>query len=329
MSFRCCRLWAVCGALALTTAGLADEPARLKATRLPDNPIIRPEMLPGKDGGNINGPSLIRVPDWLPKPLGKYFLYFADHRGRYIRLAYADRPEGPYKVHEPGTLKLTEVQKAAGVTPDLKGAHIASPDIIVDDAKQEIRIYFHCGFTGWGHNSGVAVSKDGLKFEPQGKPLGGPYFRVFQWEGHYYAIDRSASVLRSRDGLRDFQRVRPADLSGLGRVWGSIRHTAVLLDGKRLTVFFSRTGDAPECIMYGRIELAAKPEDWKLGEPIKLLEPEKGYEGIQYENKPSSGGLGVRLRQLRDPAIYREGNKTYLLYSVAGEMGIAIAELKE
>ncbi len=27
------------------------------------------------------------------------------------------------------------------------------------------------------------------------------------------------------------------------------------------------------------------------------------------------------------PAIYREGSKTYLLYSVAGDSGIAIAEL--
>jgi len=35
------------------------------------------------------------------------------------------------------------------------------------------------------------------------------------------------------------------------------------------------------------------------------------------------------VRQLRDPGIYRENGKTYLLYSVAGENGIAIAELKE
>jgi hypothetical protein len=33
------------------------------------------------------------------------------------------------------------------------------------------------------------------------------------------------------------------------------------------------------------------------------------------------------VRQLRDPGIYQEGNRTYLLYSVAGEQGIAIAEI--
>ncbi|MBI3972242.1 MAG: hypothetical protein HY332_13225, partial [Chloroflexi bacterium] len=57
--------------------------------RFPTNPIIRPHM-DGRMGDNINGPSLIRVPDWVDDPLGRYYLYFAHHRGTYIRLAYAD-----------------------------------------------------------------------------------------------------------------------------------------------------------------------------------------------------------------------------------------------
>src|SRR5215217_6044065 len=73
--------------------------------RFRENPIIRPEMLPGDDGANICDPSLIRVPDWLEEPLGKYYLYFADHKGGYIRLAYADRLEGPWAVYRAGTLK--------------------------------------------------------------------------------------------------------------------------------------------------------------------------------------------------------------------------------
>ena len=39
---------------------------------------------------NINGPSLVRMPDWAEGRLGRYHLYFADHKGSYIRLAYAD-----------------------------------------------------------------------------------------------------------------------------------------------------------------------------------------------------------------------------------------------
>jgi len=81
---------------------------RLRVMRLKDQPIVTPEMLPGADGKNINGPSLIRVPAWIDKPLGKYYLYFAHHNGSYIRLAYADQIEGPWKVHEPGTLRLAD-----------------------------------------------------------------------------------------------------------------------------------------------------------------------------------------------------------------------------
>ena len=75
------------GALyAQSSPPLATPP---KAIRFPENPIIRPDM--PTVGNDINGPSLIMAPRWLEKPLGRYYLYFAGHRGTYIRLAYADR----------------------------------------------------------------------------------------------------------------------------------------------------------------------------------------------------------------------------------------------
>jgi hypothetical protein len=39
--------------------------------------------------------------------------------------------------------------------------------------------------------------------------------------------------------------------------------------------------------------------------------------------------MRIERCQLRDPAIFRESGRTYLLYSVAGERGIAIAEMTE
>ena len=57
---------------------------------------------------NINGPSLIRVPDWVENKLGNYYLYFAHHKGQYIRMAHADRLTGPWTVHEPGALTLAQ-----------------------------------------------------------------------------------------------------------------------------------------------------------------------------------------------------------------------------
>jgi hypothetical protein len=60
-----------------------------------------------------------------------------------------------------------------------------------------------------------------------------------------------------------------------------------------------------------------------------VLEPEMAWEGGDLPLEPSREGI-VRgpVRQLRDPAIFREGARIWLLYSVAGESGIAIAELE-
>ena len=47
----------------------------MRISRLADNPIITPESSPTL-GDNINGPSMIRIPDWVPNSLGRYYLYF-------------------------------------------------------------------------------------------------------------------------------------------------------------------------------------------------------------------------------------------------------------
>ena len=66
----------------------ADFP--YQAVRINDgNPIIEPSMFSNSyDGNNINGPSLIRVPEWIPMNKranisAQYYLYFAHHQGDY------------------------------------------------------------------------------------------------------------------------------------------------------------------------------------------------------------------------------------------------------
>ena len=66
--------------------GVSVNAQTLRAERLVDEPIIQPDM-DSRMGSNIAGPSLIRVPSWVQNPLGRYYLYFADHQGTYIRLA--------------------------------------------------------------------------------------------------------------------------------------------------------------------------------------------------------------------------------------------------
>ena len=61
----------------------------------------------------------------------------------------------------------------------------------------------------------------------------------------------------------------------------------------------------------------------------EVLRPETDWEGANLPIKTSrSGHIDVPVNQLRDPTIYQEKGETYLLYSVAGEGGIAVARIK-
>jgi hypothetical protein len=283
--------------------------------RLDCNPILAPT--PHVDalvGSNINGPSLIRVPDWLPDPLGRYYLYFAHHVGAVIRLAYADRLAGPWQVHAPGTLQL-----AGSYFLD----HVASPDVHVDEERREIRMYYHGIIQVEGHvqRTRVARSHDGLHFTTSPELLGAPYFRVFRWNGWCYALGMPGVFSRSRDGLTGFEQ-------GPTLFTRDMRHTALKLDGDTLSVFYTNAGDCPERILRSTIDLTPDWHDWQATPPVTVLEPETEYEGADLELAPSKRGLVMgRVRQLRDPAIFREDGRTYLLYSVAGEHGIAVAEI--
>jgi hypothetical protein len=171
----------------------------MQVQRLPRNPIIHAglsDTLIEHDHANINGPSLIRVPDWLPDPLGRYYLYFAHHQGTSIRLAYADDLAGPWQIHEPGTLQLDQTRFAH---------HIASPDVHVDEQAKRIRMYFHGGGNVPMQSTCVALSADGLQFTAHDEVLGRSYFRVFEHGGWHYALVMPGQIMRSRDGLTDFQ----------------------------------------------------------------------------------------------------------------------------
>jgi hypothetical protein len=308
--------------LAAAFAGGAAEPA-VKVRRFAENPIIRPDMLPGSDGANINGPSLIRVPPWVADPLGKYYLYFAHHGGKYIRLAYADRLEGPWKIHLPGTLKLSQAPGCTG--------HLASPDAIVDDQKKQIRFYFHGPAKG-GQKSFLALSGDGLNFTADSTPLGEFYFRVIRYRDAWYAMSKGGLMYRSADGLKDFQtgpnplpasdsRKPPFNDAGP-------RHVALHLMGDTLDVYYTCIGDAPERIFRCRVPLRGDWMTWKASQPEEILRPELEYEGANLPLKKSvAGAVRGRENALRDPAIFTENGRVYLLYSVAGESGIAIAEV--
>jgi len=326
------RLAVLCG-LMLTMRGVqaddapvsATQPSAVRIRRFAGNPIIHPAMLPGADGTNINGPSLIRVPAWIEKPLGRYYLYFAHHGGSYIRLAYADSLEGPWKIHPGGALKLADAPACRG--------HIASPDVHVDEQRRQIRMYFHGPVPGKGQMSFVATSADGLSFRASDEVLGSFYFRCFQWNGWWYAMAKGGLLYRSKDGVSGFER-GPNPFPGTDpretafNAPGSIRHVALHRDGRTLWVYYSRIGDRPERILRSAIELEDDWRRWRAGPAEEVLRPEMPWEGADLPLRASSAGAARgREHALRDPAIFVEDGRVYLLYSIAGESGIAIAEI--
>jgi len=281
--------------------------------RFPENPIIVPHM-DERMGDNINGPSLIRVPEWLPHPLGRYYLYFAHHGGTYIRLAYADDLSGPWRLHGPGVLALEHAHFQR---------HIASPDVHVDVGEQRIRMYYHGVEEEQGQMTRVALSDDGLRFEARPEIVGLLYLRAFPWQDMTYGVVMRGVFYRSADGLGGFE-------PGPTLFGENQRHCAVQLDGDVLTVYYTNVGDCPERILASRIRLEGDWRDWQASEPEEILAPELEYEGADLPLEPSRrGAVRERARQVRDPCIYREDGRTYLLYAVAGEHGIAIARLTD
>ena len=321
-------LFALCSLFALTPAAQTAEPDKFTVTRLGDGPLITPEM-DARMGSNIQGPSLIKVPDWIENPLGNYYLYFADHRGTYIRMAYADKVTGPWTVYSPGSLTLEDSLFPTTCPPCSSAprsnaplyAHIASPDVHVREDLQQIVMYIHGRDVGRQFTR-AAVSQDGINFEGREEDLGRPYFRVIEHSDYFYAMSMPGYLYRSADGLSNFE-------AGPQFFSKDMRHSALLIRGNQLYVFFTQAGQEPERILLSTIDLTGDWQEWTASEPAEVLRPEFDYEGGNLPLESSRRGhIDVRVNQLRDPAIYQEGDKTYLLYSVAGESGIAVAEIK-
>jgi len=317
----------------------------LVAKRLLAHPLITP-LSDDRIGDNINGPSLILAPDWLPNRLGKYYLYFAHHKGTFIRLATADKLTGPWKIYSPGVMEVSDSLFEKTDPPAVEGseppewarklksdylyAHVASPDVHIDHQNQRILMYYHGLLRDGDQQTRLAVSTDGIHFDAQEPLLGPPYFRVFRHQNMIYAFSWAGELSRAADWNGPFEkgpRILPDPPHK--ETFHGCRHCAVTVDHDRLTVFYSRIGDKPEHIVYVTINIAGDWNHWQASSPQVLLKPEREWEGSDIALAASQvGAAESRLNELRDPAFFKDSDdKTYLLYSGAGESAIGIASL--
>lgn len=338
--------------LLIYSCSSSEETMKIEVRKL-KNGLIIPPSLEKEIGDNVQGPSLIKVPNWIKKPLGKYYLYFADHKGDRIKLAYADNLYGPWKIYKGGTLtleqskfltekpdipekvNLEEIEKKVNrPTPhkdqihhipslldDMTIPHIASPDVHVEHENQRILMYYH-GLNSFGVQvTRVATSSNGLDFIALDPIIGRPYFRAFVYKNKNYGMAMPGYFYERTGEISEYEPIKKL-------FDGNMRHSALLVKENQLLVFYTRVGDKPERILLSIVDLSKPISEWKESEPIEIIRPEKKWEGANLPLQHSyRSAINIPVNQIRDPAIYVERNKIYLLYVVRGENGIAIAEL--
>ena len=332
------------------------------------NPIITPSMFNNPDDGeNINGPSLIRVPDWIPSnrranPSAEYYLYFAHHGGDYIRMAWAQDIEGPYTLYDDftnrgdrGVLDNNREDIFLGNNIRIEENHLASPDVIVDNENQRIIMYFHSGSSFFVNGdeqnrqvSWVSTSPYGLEFYDgiESVQFGTSYFRLFNYDDELYALDNGARVNRALDADNPWEAPNGHDFRD--QLWDRnprhvfqdnislpsselrVRHTGTRVVGDQLHAFYSRRGEFQERIQLSTVDLRPDWRDWDPSPPIEILTPNPGWEGGQRRLEHSETSAGVNVNQLRDPDVFEDTDgQLYLIYTGNGEGGLGIAKLYE
>ncbi len=338
-------------ALVLATSGrpVEGQGSVVRARRFEQNPLITVSSSPTL-GGNVNGATVVRVPAWVQRPLGRYYMYFANHMGDFIRLAYADRLTGPWRIHEPGVLHVRDTAFFRP-QPDPPEAladfytHVASPEILLDEANRRMVMWVHGWWTagerwpaslrearqwarekGYGQYTQAAVSADGARFTTGPAITKTSYLRVFRRGATYFGVSRLGLVSRAPDALATFEtghslfRGSPHE--------GRVRHVGVIQKGDRLHVFFTAIGDAPERVLVSTVDLTQEWTAWTASPAVEVIAPEAAYECPTLPNVPSqSGDIDEPARQIRDPFVFEEDGRAYLFYATCGEQGIAGAEL--
>lgn len=323
---------------------------QVSAARFSQNPLVTVDSSPSL-GSNVNGPTVIRVPAWVDHPLGRYYMYFANHMGEFVRLAYADALTGPWRVYEPGVLHVRDTAFFRP-QPDPKETladfytHVASPEVFVDTTRRRLVMWTHGWWTngerwpsdpgqariwatqkGYGQFTQVAESSDGINFETRPPITRQSYLRVFKHDGRFYAMARLGQLARASAAAEAFE-LGPNPFRD-GSFANRVRHVGVVMRGSRLYVFFTAIGDAPERIMMSTIDLTADWGAWRTSPPVEVLRPETRYECADLPAEPSlAGDVEGKVRQMRDPFVFEEAGRAVLFYSSCGEQGIAAATIE-
>ncbi len=319
-----------------------------------------------REGQNMNGPSVIRIPKWIPSAKraarnAEYYMYFAHHAGDYIRMAWAEKVEGPWHLYrvgqdvEVGTRGVLDLgpTDAPRLSEDFQlRSHVSSPNIHIDEENRRIAMYFHAGSYYKGERlpqyTFLAHSDTGLDFNSGVIParLGGGYPRVFEHNGKLYAFGfggrlyqaPSASnpvLLPPNQGPEEPRWPSVSspfdDAFAAARVKTKVRHVGVFRRGDTLEVFFTAINQTPERIQLVKIGPGVTDvAQWTPSLPAEeILRAEQDWEGADLPVTTSEGGPAPEnLNQIRDPHVFENSNGSlYLFYVGRGEDALGLARL--
>lgn len=265
----------------------------------------------------------------IPRPLDRFYMYYAPHHSRGIGLATAPHPEGPWTPYAGNPiLRLEQV-------PGLRD-HISSPELVYrpDHPEAPFWMYFHGPALprGGGQQTCLAMSADALRWsvyapepvltatvEQTRDANTAAYVRIFrrgEWWYGLYKAEKVHCLARSRDGIswEHWPRnpvIAPEASEG---EYDRIRHTGLLLEGDTLYIFYStlaRPDLSREEIRLATLNVAA--DGWLEWGPLRR------------HGTVIAPALNWEANDLRDPFPLRYGDALYLYYSGGHEQGIGLA----
>lgn len=158
------RLVSICG-LFLAIFVVAGISARAESTNVTaaDLPtfkmhgvVLKASDLKYRPHDDVIFPSVLTVSRHLTNVLGKFYMYYAPHDAPGgICLAFADKPEGPWREYTNNPIISREW------APHYKVSHVSAPEAIWNEEEKKVFLYYH------GENSvtRLASSRDGIHFD--------------------------------------------------------------------------------------------------------------------------------------------------------------------
>ena len=285
--------------------------------------VLEPEWLRYRPHPDIIHPSVIDAAAYGAQPLAQYYMYYAPHDvPGGICLAFADRPEGPWREYERNPII------ARDWAPHYSVSHVSSPHVIWVQEEQQFFLYFH----GENDTTRFAASRDGVRFEYGGVAVNtdmlGPglteasYARVFR---HTQAVGKGPYVMMlmgNQDGTRKVYAAWSAD----ARHWTA----------QRLALIAPPPGTGqmgPGWLLPWRdrfyIVDFANPDDSALYDPVSNLylhEVSADFSRVTYRGLLMDHTVaGAANFRVNDPCLLRTPDRLYMFLNVGRRLHQSIA----